>query len=91
MTDAVSAKQVAEYMLARLQKTKNLYQETVVYEIKKQFGKEFTYINDNGNLAIAKAVLAEFKKLSGDDVIWERGSRMWRLRKSYDKPGRQQD
>jgi hypothetical protein len=91
MTTPPSAKQVAEYMIDRLKTAKLLYQEVVVYEIKLKFGKEFTYVNANGNLAIAKPVLSEFKKLSGDDVIWERGSRMWRLRQKYDRPGRQQD
>jgi hypothetical protein len=68
-----------------------LYQETVVFDIASKFGEEFTYINDSGNMAIRRDVLAAFRKVSGDGVIWERGERMWRKRESYDEPGRQQD
>lgn len=82
---------VAEWMLSELQLVKFLYQETVVYDIQSNFGEDFTYYNDSGNLAIGKKVLAAFKKLTGDSVIWERGERMWRFREKHDEPGRQQD
>jgi|688.fasta_scaffold272077_3 hypothetical protein len=82
--------QVAQWMISELQQVKYLYQEDVVYKIKPKFGEEFTYYNDNGNLAIGKQVLTEFKKLTGDSVIWERGQRMWRFREKHDEPGRQQ-
>jgi hypothetical protein len=38
----------------------------------------------------AKKVLTEFKKLTGDSVIWDHGQRMWRFREKHDEPGRQQ-
>jgi hypothetical protein len=84
-------KEIAAWMLQELDRVRFLYQETVVYDIASKFGKEFTAINDSGNLAIRKDVLSAFRKLSGDAVIWERGERMWRKRTSYDAPGRQQD
>ncbi len=87
---ATTPDQVAEWMLSELQRVKCLYQETAVYDITSKFGEEFTYCNDSGNPAIAKKVLAAFKKLTGDSVIWERGERMWRFREKYDEPGRQQ-
>lgn len=59
--------------------------------VSKKFGKDFVYTNVNGNLSIGKDVLKEFKKLSGDDVVWERGEKAWRYRASYDSAGRQQD
>jgi hypothetical protein len=86
----MTPKKVAEWMLSELERVKFLHQETVVYAIASNFGKEFTYINQNGNLAIRKDVLDAFKKITGDDVIWESGERMWRKRQSYDRPGRQQ-
>ena len=88
---ATTPEDVARYMLKRLDEGRFLWQETVVYEIKKEFGDDFVYLNDNGNYAIAKPVLRAFKKLSGADVIWERGERMWRRREKHDAPGRQQD
>ena len=59
-----------------------LYQETAARQIASAFGAEFTYKNKNGNRAISKAVLTQFRKISGDDIIWERGQRMWRRRES---------
>ena len=38
----------------------------------------------------ARKVLAAFKKLTGESIIWERGERLWRKREQYDEPGRLQ-
>jgi hypothetical protein len=85
-----SAKDVAEYMLQYLTKERYLYQEVIVYKIKNDFGDEFVYINQNGNLAIDRRVLTEFRKLTEGTVVWERGQRVWRKRESYDPPNRRQ-
>jgi len=87
---ATTPDDVAKWMLGELQREKYLYQETVVYDIESKFGKDFVYLNDNGNLAISRKILSAFKKLTGDSVIWERAERMWRFREQHDEPGRQQ-
>lgn len=81
---------IAQWMLEELKRVNYLYQETVVYDIASKFGEEFTYHNQNGNLAIDRQVLREFRKLTGDRVVWERGERLWRFRESYDPPGKRQ-
>ncbi|WP_412549021.1 DUF6953 family protein [Sinorhizobium meliloti] len=68
-----------------------LEQEVAVYAIFRQFGAEFTYTNENGSPAIARPVLNAFKRLSGDEVVWSRADRSWRLREHYDRVGRQQE
>jgi hypothetical protein len=78
-------------MLRQIGPGKPLYQESAAWAISQKFGKAAVYTNTNGNLAIAKPVLAAFRKLSGDSVIWERGERCWRKRSSHDRPGRQQE
>lgn len=83
-------KKVAQWMFDKLQDGRYFYQEVAVYQIMDEFGKVYTCLNGNGNRAINKKVLTEFKKISGDKVIWERGSRAWRLRGEYDSPSRQQ-
>ena len=75
-------------MLQQLEKERYVYQETIVYDIEGKFGDEFTYVNDNGNLAIDRRVLREFRKLTEGNVVWERGERMWRYRQHYDPPGK---
>lgn len=85
-----AAEDVAEWMLAELGKVQYLYQQDAVYSIERKFGASFVYVNDAGNLAIDRKVLAAFKKLTGDSVIWERGERLWRKREQHDEPGRLQ-
>jgi hypothetical protein len=62
-------------MLDTLSMRNYLYQEEAVYEIHEKFGEDFTYDNDNGNLAIRRDVLAAFRRLSGDGVVWDRSER----------------
>ncbi len=71
---------VAQWMKSELENTNWLYQETVVYKIKELFGDTFVYLNANGNLSIDKKVLATFRKLTNDTVIWDRGEKAWRKR-----------
>jgi hypothetical protein len=86
-----TANDVAQWMFDEVVRRGVLDQQTAAYEIQRQFGKEHVYENENGNPAINKGVLTAFGKLTGDSIVWERGSREWRKRERYDKPGRQQD
>ncbi len=75
---------VARWMLEQVQNEGlGLYQEDAAWNIKNKFGPAFVYDNENGNLAIDKKVLAAFKKISGNDVVWEKGEKCWRKRKHY--------
>jgi hypothetical protein len=87
----MTPKDVAEYMIGHMGESHWLYQETIVSRIRHDCGQEFVYNNESGNLAIDKAVLREFRKLTEQTLIWERGSKAWRRRKEHDKPSRQQD
>jgi hypothetical protein len=82
---------VAQWMLEQIESDYFLYQEAAVGQIAEEFGEQFTYVNENGNLAIDKNVLKEFRRITGDAVIWERSERMWRKREQNDSPGRMQD
>lgn len=81
---------VAQWMLQKVQRDKDLYQQDAVSEIEDRFG-DFIYDNDNGNPAISQAVLREFRKLTYETVVWDRGERCWRLRDKFDGKGRSQD
>lgn len=88
---SVTPEHAAQQMLDDLTRFGWLDQDMAAMNINIAFGGEFTYYNDNFNLAIDKKVLAAFRKLTGDSVVWERGKRRWRFRTKFDKPGRQQD
>jgi hypothetical protein len=85
-----TAREVAEWMFGHFEKSKYLYQETVVYKIKKEFGPGFVYTNENGNLAIGKDILKEFRKISDNKVIWERGEKAWRMLREKENYKRRQ-
>ena len=42
-----SGKEVAEWMAAQFDTASYVYQETVVYKTRKQFGADFVYLNAN--------------------------------------------
>jgi hypothetical protein len=87
-----TVKDVADWMVAQLNTNKYLDQETAVWEIERKFGTTFVYDNANGNPAIDKKVLAEFRKLTDGKAVWERGERAWRLLMAGEKyEGRQVD
>lgn len=90
MSASISSEAVATWMQGEIEREGDLYQDVAVVEIGNKFGNEFTYENESGNLAISRSVLAAFRKLTNDTVVWERGERRWRKRESSDDPGRQQ-
>jgi hypothetical protein len=83
-------KEIAKYMVDELQKDGILHQDFIVYEIIEKFGEDYTYLNPNGNYAIDKGVLQEFRKMTEDSVVWVRGERYWRKREEDDEVGKRQ-
>lgn len=74
----VDNKTVAEFMINEIIEKKYAYQEYLVHDIRTKFGDEFVYENENGNLAISKNVLKEFKKLKEENGIeWDRSDKSW--------------
>lgn len=76
---------VARWMKAELDDNDVLYQDEAVEKIADDFGEEFVYINDNGNLAIERDVLEAFRELTAPDVVWERGDQYWRFKMEHEK------
>jgi hypothetical protein len=85
-----TALEIAHWMLDELTRDGELYQEIAVSQIALKFGYEFTYDNENGNLAIRRDVLAAFRILTENSVVWDRENRLWRKRDSTDDLDRQQ-
>lgn len=81
---------IASWMISQLKTNTVLYQQEAAHGITEKFGEHFTHFNGNGNLAINPDVLAEFRSLTGNEVVWERGQRCWRMRAEHDEPGRRQ-
>jgi hypothetical protein len=86
----VTPKVVASWMLAKLESDRQIDQAYIASDILDRFGEGFIYYTGSGNIAISKDVLAEFRKLTGDEVIWDRRWKTWRFREPGDDPGRMQ-
>lgn len=64
-----------------------LVQNTAARRIRVLFGESYVYRNKNHNWAIQKPILDEFRRLTGDHVVWSRSSQLWRLRRPTDPFG----
>ena len=80
---------VARWMQGKMERDGNLYQIDAAHDIEAEFGREFVYENERGNLAIERRVLRAFRKLTEDTVVWMRWKRCWTKREKNDPPGRQ--
>ena len=89
-TQVATPADVAAWMLAEVTSQETLWQTDAADEIGRRFGPEFIYENERGTLCISKTVLKEFRKISEDTVVWEKGYRTWRLRGKDDPLGRRQ-
>src|SRR5260370_37399962 len=90
-------KEVAEWMIAQIDACDEFYQQAAAKKIAKLFGSEFVYRDEGGNLAIARRVLKQFRKLTPESVVWvtHHGGgfcpdAFWRKRERYDAPVRTQ-
>lgn len=74
----MNEKSVAEFMINEILEKGYVYQEYLVHDIQEKFGEEYVYVNENGNLAISKKVLNEFKKLKEvNGIEWDNRERCW--------------
>jgi len=71
---------VAQWMLDEVARNGCLQQAVAAHRIVAQFGARFTYKNYDGGLSVSRAVLKEFRNLTGDAVVWEHREKLWRKR-----------
>lgn len=78
-------KEIAKWLYDKIINEGDVYQSDAVREIAEKFGEEYTYPNENGNPAIDKKVLAEFGKLKGEDITWDRSNLFWHKKTDLDR------
>ena len=78
MTEAVTPEDVARWMLEEVNAQGFLHQERAVHEIEARFGDAFVHRNVLGKQRINREVLAVFRKLSVDSVVWDESDKSWR-------------
>lgn len=77
---STSKEDVAQWMIDQFKERKTITQTSMVSLIRKNFGSEWTYRNENGNPAIDKGALEEFRKLHNGAIVWDRASRQWQVK-----------
>lgn len=92
----ITPRQVAEWMIKQLEAEEELYQQPTAYKILEIFGEEFVALDANNELGISRKVLYQFKKMTGDTVVWvavqgDWTAGFWRKRDDQDNEGRRQD
>ena len=84
----MDANSVAAWMLSKVEAETCVYQDDVVDHIIKAGHEELLIENADGNQVLGKGVLAAFRKLTPDNVVWVKPDRYWRFRVAEDEPGR---
>lgn len=85
----MTAEDLAQWMLAQLEREGCMYQDDVVDRAVKENAEGLLRENVDGNLVVGTAVLNAFKKLTETRVVWVRSDFYWRLRVAEDEPGRE--
>jgi len=87
----VTAEDLAKWMHARLEDQGCVYQdESVDHALYPDAHATLYRVNDDGNIHLAKEVLAAFRSLNAETAVWVKPDRYWRWRCSTDEPGREQ-
>lgn len=86
MKGTATPETIARWMLATFAEHGILIQARAAFQIRREFGEEFVYRNNNRNWAIRKDILDIFRSLTPDDVVWSRSRQLWRRRRENDPP-----
>lgn len=84
----MDATSVAQWMLSEIERDACVYQDDVVDHIVKSGHEELLIENADGNQVLGRGLLAAFRKLTPDNVVWVKPDRYWRFRVAEDEPGR---
>jgi len=84
----MNAPEVSMWMRSQLENEGCLYQDDVVDYLVRAGAESLLRENSDGNLALERKLLNEFRKLTQDDVVWVKPEKYWRFRVPEDEPGR---
>lgn len=76
-------------MMAALLRDGCLYQQDAVDYLVKLDNEQLLKENADGNLALSTSVINQFRKDSGDGVVWVKPDKFWRCRVPEDEEGRE--
>lgn len=85
----VDAATIARWMLAQIEQETCVYQDNVVDYIINARREDFLIENADGNQVIGKEILAAFRQLTVNTVVWVKPDRYWRFRVPEDELGRE--
>lgn len=77
------------WMMAAMKSDGCLYQQDVVGHLVKLDNEQLLKENADGNLALSTSVINQFRKDSGNDVVWVKPDKYWRYRVPEDEDSRE--
>jgi len=80
-----TALDAAIWMVEELNSKGRLFQAHADRTIAQEFGEQFVYVNENGNLAIGEPVLSHFRTMTKGEAVWAAEGFYWR-KKTTDDP-----
>jgi hypothetical protein len=84
----MNAAEVSVWMRSQLDSDGCLYQDDVVDYLVRASENSLLRENSDGNLVLERKLLAEFRKLTQNDVVWVKPDKYWRFRVAEDESGR---
>jgi hypothetical protein len=81
---SLTIRDVARWMNGQVRESSFFYHEFAVRGIRRGFESRFLTTNRHGNWIIVPEVLAEFLKLTRNEVVWSRSVKFWRKRRDID-------
>ncbi|WP_428980684.1 DUF6953 family protein [Erwinia billingiae] len=85
----MSALEVSSWMMKALLQDGCLYQQHVVDHLVKMDNEQLLRENADGNLALSNPVINQFRKDSGNNVVWVKPDKYWRYRVFEDEESRE--
>ncbi|MEW4371070.1 DUF6953 family protein [Paenibacillus kandeliae] len=73
----VQAQEIASWMIEHIRDRGMLRQEEAIDYVREQYGEQFLFTSDSGNISLDKEIKKAFRKQHGGRVAWDRDGFFW--------------
>ncbi|TCM89090.1 hypothetical protein EV294_11331 [Paenibacillus sp. BK033] len=75
--ETTTEQQIAEWMVNEIKFRGMMRQEEAIEHVKRHFGEQYIFVNENGNVSLEKEVKKAFRKLHKGRIAWDRDGFFW--------------
>ncbi|WP_046225952.1 DUF6953 family protein [Paenibacillus dauci] len=69
--------QIAEWMVNQIREQGVLKQEDAIAHVRAQYGEQYLFTSESGNISLDKEIKKAFRKSHGGRVAWDRDGFFW--------------